>query len=147
MSHRTFDETTATCSICSLTVDLPQGMKDPPLEQRLIGDAWVEHRPTKTRPDGSEGVQMAPWADALMDFWIAHAHGAEPVPVASLPAPPREPVRCVLGPVTLEPDEFYRVVVIEGGTRRRWHYENAADAEAAAQAARAEQAAHGSATP
>lgn len=80
MKHVTFDESTATCSTCSLTIDLPQGMKDPPLRRVRVGDAWIETAPTKRRPDGSTGIELAPWADALVDFWIAHAH-SEPTGV------------------------------------------------------------------
>lgn len=76
MKHLDFNETAATCSVCELTVDLPQGLKDPPPQRVRIGEAWVERTRSKTRPDGSEGIELAPWADALVDFYIAHAHGA-----------------------------------------------------------------------
>lgn len=138
MSHRQLiDENTARCTTCEIDIELPRETERwPAPARRLHGLVWIDASPMKRRPDGSQGLQLPPWSDVLVDFWIAHAHGVPLQARPSLP-PPRQPaVRCVLGPVTIVPDELYRVVVVDGGTRHRWHYECRDDAEAAAQAAR-----------
>lgn len=142
MRHLDCTEDTVICRGCGAETVLPKDDETwpPPMRSYLGGGRWDEAPAQKRRPDGSLGVELPPHSDAMVDFILRHLPCGPPcedLPALEDLAPRRAPARCVLGPVTIEPDELYRVVVIDGDKRERWHYECLADAEAAAQGARA----------
>lgn len=149
--HLDFTDETATCSVCHAEVGLPRdGTTWPKGRQVYLGTAnypegrkreYMEVTDPRARPDGSEGIPMPPKWDALLEFILQHlpCAGSSRDP-GGPPTPERRLASCVLGPVSLEGGQIWRVIVVRGLERNRYEFTDKADAEDFAEGAREEQA-------
>lgn len=143
--HRVFAYESARCTICGEETVLPKDDETlPPKARQLLSNGhWVDVTLPVTRPDGSLSFPLQPRWDALLDFWIAHAHGVEWIGESEQQGKPVRRANVVLGPVTLSGGDGYRVIVVRDGVRKATDYQDRDDAEAAAEEARREMGVNG----
>lgn len=140
LTHIDYLGETASCAICEAEIYLPKDDRTWPTPKRVrYGKTWIQVSPVKRRPGGSVGIELPPRLDMLVEFILAHricAGDCGPLPEPA--PPPRRPVCCVLGPVTIVPGQVYRIVVVDGEQRERREFPTMEDAMDGVEAAQEE---------